>query len=48
VVTNEDSSIDVFTLPDDFVTVKDALEKAGFTPKPQNPKTPKPQNPNST
>jgi YebC/PmpR family DNA-binding regulatory protein len=30
IVTNEDSSIDVFTLPDDFLTVKDALEKAGF------------------
>jgi len=30
IVTNEDSSIDVFTLPDDFLTVKDALEKAGL------------------
>ncbi len=32
VVTNDDGSIEVLTPPNDFMTVKDALEKAGFTP----------------
>ena len=43
VITNEDGSIEVLTPPHDFAAVKDALEKAGFTPefgevlmKPQN------------
>jgi transcriptional/translational regulatory protein YebC/TACO1 len=43
VVTNEDGSIEVLTPPNEFATVKDALEKAGFKPefgevlmKPQN------------
>ena len=30
VITNDDGSIDVFTLPQDYVTVKDALDAAGF------------------
>ncbi len=30
VVTNEDGSIEVITAPNDFATVKDALEKAGL------------------
>ena len=32
VITNDDSSIDVITDPDDFVDVKEALEKADQTP----------------
>ncbi|MDR1647493.1 MAG: YebC/PmpR family DNA-binding transcriptional regulator [Zoogloeaceae bacterium] len=32
VLTNEDGSIEVLTSPTGFVTVKDALEAAGFTP----------------
>ena len=32
VLTNEDGSIEVITAPNDFSAVKDALEKAGFTP----------------
>jgi transcriptional/translational regulatory protein YebC/TACO1 len=43
VVTNEDGSIEVVTPANDFATVKEALEKAGFKPefgevtmKPQN------------
>ncbi len=32
IVTDEDGSIEVLTSPQDFVTVKDALEKAGFKP----------------
>ena len=32
VVSNDDGSFEVFTGPYDFVTVKDALVKAGFTP----------------
>ena len=32
VLTNDDGSIEVLTGPNDFITVKDALEKAGFTP----------------
>ena len=32
VVTNEDDSIDVVTAPEDFATVKDALEAAGLEP----------------
>ena len=32
VVTNEDGSIEVLSPPNDFVAVKDALEKAGFKP----------------
>jgi len=43
VVNNEDGSIEVLTPPHDYPNVKDALEKAGFTPefgevlmKPQN------------
>ena len=43
VVTNEDGSIEVITPPNDFATVKEALEGAGFKPefgevtmKPQN------------
>ncbi len=32
VLTNDDGSIEVLTPPNDFMTVKDALEKAGFTP----------------
>ena len=32
VVTNEDGSIEVVSGPNDFMAVKDALEKAGFTP----------------
>ena len=32
VVTNEDGSIEVLTAPADFLTVKDALAAAGFTP----------------
>jgi YebC/PmpR family DNA-binding regulatory protein len=32
VVTNDDHSIDVITLPEQFMTVKDALIKAGFKP----------------
>lgn len=31
VVTNEDCSIEVITAPNDYSTVKEALEKAGFT-----------------
>jgi YebC/PmpR family DNA-binding regulatory protein len=30
VVSNEDGSIEVLSSPNDFITVKDALEKAGF------------------
>ena len=30
IVTNEDGSIDVFTLPEDYAVVKDALDKAGL------------------
>jgi len=30
VVTNDDGSIEVLTAPNDFVGVKEALEKAGF------------------
>ncbi len=30
IVTNDDGSIDVFTTPDDYATVKDALDAAGF------------------
>src|SRR5512147_3090437 len=43
VATNDDGSIEVISSPGDFIAVKDALEKAGFTPefaevtmKPQN------------
>ncbi|MFZ3037571.1 MAG: YebC/PmpR family DNA-binding transcriptional regulator [Rugosibacter sp.] len=32
VLTNDDGSIEVVTPPNDFAQVKDALEKAGFTP----------------
>ncbi|MBL8475886.1 MAG: YebC/PmpR family DNA-binding transcriptional regulator [Methyloversatilis sp.] len=32
VVSNEDGSIEVLSPPNDFVAVKDALEKAGFKP----------------
>jgi len=32
VVTNEDGSIEVLSGPNDFMAVKDALEKAGFKP----------------
>lgn len=32
VVTNDDGSIEVITAPADFITVKDALEAAGFKP----------------
>ncbi len=32
IVTNDDGSIDVLTAPEDYQTVKDALEAAGFTP----------------
>jgi YebC/PmpR family DNA-binding regulatory protein len=32
IVTNDDGSIEVVTGPYDFVTIKDALAKAGFTP----------------
>lgn len=32
VVNNDDTSVDVFTTPDDFLPVKDALEKAGLKP----------------
>jgi YebC/PmpR family DNA-binding regulatory protein len=32
VVTNDDGSIEVITSPADFITVKDALAKAGFKP----------------
>lgn len=32
VLTNDDGSIEVLTGPGDFIAVKDALEKAGFTP----------------
>lgn len=32
IVTNEDGSIEVLTPPNDFAQVKEALEKAGFTP----------------
>ena len=32
VTTNDDGSIEVITGPADFIAVKDALEKAGFTP----------------
>ncbi|MDX9707149.1 MAG: YebC/PmpR family DNA-binding transcriptional regulator, partial [Azospira sp.] len=31
VVTNDDGSIEVITAPGDFLTVKEALEAAGFT-----------------
>ncbi len=31
-VTNDDGSIEVITGPTDFITVKDALEAAGFKP----------------
>ena len=31
VITNEDGSIEVITSPGDFITVKEALETAGFT-----------------
>lgn len=30
VITNDDGSIEVITAPYDFITVKEALEKAGF------------------
>jgi len=30
IVANDDTSIDVFTTPDDYATVKDALDAAGF------------------
>lgn len=30
IITNDDSSVDVLTAPEDFMTVKDALVKAGF------------------
>lgn len=30
IVTNDDGSIDVFTTPDDYAVVKDALDAAGF------------------
>ena len=30
IFTNDDTSIDVFTTPDDYATVKDALDAAGF------------------
>lgn len=30
IVTNDDGSIDVFTTPDDYAAVKDALDAAGF------------------
>jgi len=30
IVTNDDGSIDVFTTPDDYATVKDTLDAAGF------------------
>ena len=32
VVTNDDGSVEVLTAPNDFSTVKDALEQAGFKP----------------
>ncbi len=32
IVTNDDGSLEVITGPYDFVTVKDALAKAGFAP----------------
>ncbi|MCP5267927.1 MAG: YebC/PmpR family DNA-binding transcriptional regulator [Zoogloeaceae bacterium] len=32
VLTNDDGSIEVLTPPGDFITVKEALEAAGFTP----------------
>jgi YebC/PmpR family DNA-binding regulatory protein len=32
VVTNDDGSIEVLTTPNDFISVKDALAKAGLTP----------------
>lgn len=32
IITNDDSSIEVLTEPDDFLTVKDALEKANLEP----------------
>ena len=32
VVTNEDGSIEVLTTPSDFISVKDALAKAGLVP----------------
>ena len=32
VITHEDGSIDVFTSPDDYLTVKEALVTAGFEP----------------
>lgn len=32
VVSHDDGSLEVITAPNDFGTVKDALEKAGFTP----------------
>jgi YebC/PmpR family DNA-binding regulatory protein len=31
IVTNDDGSIDVFTSPDDYAAVKDALDAEGFT-----------------
>lgn len=30
IVTNEDTSVEVFTSPDDFLAIKDTLEKAGL------------------
>jgi YebC/PmpR family DNA-binding regulatory protein len=30
IVTNDDTSIDVFTAPEDYSTVKDAMDEAGF------------------
>jgi transcriptional/translational regulatory protein YebC/TACO1 len=32
VVTNDDGSMDVFTTPEDYLTVKDAILAAGFEP----------------
>ena len=32
VIVNEDTSIDVTTTPEDFVSVKEAMQAAGFTP----------------
>ena len=31
VITNDDGSIEIITLPNDYIAVKDALEAAGFT-----------------
>ena len=30
-ITNDDGSIEIITLPNDYIAVKDALEAAGFT-----------------